>query len=98
MPYKLYYVYIITNNHHTVLYTGFTDDVERRPWEHKNKVYRGFSYRYNCHKLVYYEEFNDAETALHREKQLKRYRRSWKIKLIEEMNPDWRDLTEDFKV
>ncbi len=79
-----------------MLYTGYTDDVERRIFEHKNKVYDGFTKRYNVNKLVFYEEFKDMEPAKLREKQLKKYKRQWKENLINEMNPDWRDLYEDF--
>jgi len=96
MPYKSFYVYIITNQHHTVLYTGFTDDLERRIREHKNKVHKGFAARYNCHKLVYYEDFNNPDDALHRERQIKRYKRVWKINLIESMNKEWEDLYKRF--
>lgn len=95
---KLYYVYIITNARHTVLYTGFTNNIARRTLEHKEKLNKGFTYQYNCNKLVYYEEFNDREEALHREKQIKRYKREWKENLINSMNPEWRDLYKDFEV
>src|SRR5690606_36033646 len=87
-----YYVYIITNKNHTVLYTGFTDDLERRTFEHKEKLLSGFTSKYNCNKLVFYEGFQNMEEALHREKQLKRYKREWKHNLIKEMNPQWEDL------
>lgn len=95
---KKYYVYIISNHHHTVLYTGFTNDLGRRIEEHKQKVVKGFSYKYNCDKLLYFEEFTNKEEALHREKQIKRYRSLWKKNLINELNPDWRDLFDDFLV
>ena len=91
-----YFVYIMTNKSHTVLYTGFTDDLERRVYEHKNEVYKGFTSRYKCKKLIYYEEFGDIEEALHREKQLKRWRRSWKEELINKANLEWLDLYELF--
>ncbi len=91
-----YYVYILTNRHHTVLYTGFTNDVGRRVYEHKHKLRAKFTKKYNCDKLLYYEEFTSAEEALHREKQIKRYRRGWKKNLINSLNPEWRDLYEDF--
>lgn len=94
----MYYVYIISNQHHTVFYTGFTNDLGRRIEEHKLRVAKGFSYKYNCNKLLYYEEFTDKHEALHREKQLKRYRRQWKKNLINEKNPAWRDLFDNFKV
>ena len=93
-----YFVYIITNKNHKVLYAGFTDDLERRVYEHKNKIFKGFSAKYNIDKLVYYEEFSEKESALQREKQLKKYRRQWKENLINETNPDWNDLYLDFIV
>ena len=95
---KIYYVYILTNKNHTVLYTGFTDEVFRRTVEHKEKLLKGFTSKYNVNKLVYYEEHNDIEVAMHREKLIKRYKREWKINLINSMNPEWRDLFEDFVV
>jgi putative endonuclease len=93
---KIYYVYILSNKYHTVFYTGFTDDLGRRIEEHKLKVVKGFTAKYNCDKLLYYEEYNDMEEALNRERQLKRYKREWKKNLINSMNPDWRDLADDF--
>ncbi|MEM9833725.1 MAG: GIY-YIG nuclease family protein [Bacteroidota bacterium] len=91
-----FYVYILTNRHHTVFYTGFTDDLERRVYEHKHRLLEGFTKKYNCDKFVYYEEFITSEEALHREKQIKRYRRDWKKNLINSINPQWRDLYQDF--
>ena len=89
----------MTNKNNTVLYTGFTDDVYLRSHTHKQKVYpKSFTAKYNCNKLVYYEEYDTAKEALHREHQLKRYRRDWKEKLITDLNPEWRDLTDDFEV
>jgi len=67
-----------TPSPHTVFYTGFTDDLERRVYEHKHRLLKGFTKKYNCDKLVYHEEFTTAEEALHREKQIKRYRYDWK--------------------
>ena len=93
---KKYFVYIVTNKNQTVLYTGFTDDTERRIFEHKQKVYDGFTKKYNVNKLVYFEEFKEMESAKLREKQIKKYKRQWKENLINEMNPEWRDLYEDF--
>ncbi len=93
---KKYFVYMTTNKNQTVLYTGFTDNIERRIFEHKNKVYDGFTKKFNVSKLVYYEEFKDIESAKSREKQLKKYNRQWKENLINKMNPGWRDLYEDF--
>ena len=93
-----YFVYIITNKNNTVLYTGFTDDLERRIYEHRNKIYRGFSAKYNCYKLLHFEEFKEMKEAQYRERQLKKYRRQWKENLINEANPDWKDLYDDFLV
>lgn len=93
-----YFVYILSNKHHTVFYTGFTNDLGRRIEEHKQKVADGFTKKYNCNKLLYFEEFNNKEEALHREKQIKRYFRKWKVNLIESMNSEWRDLSEDFEI
>jgi len=88
-----YYVYILTNVN-TVLYTGITNNLEERVFSHKVKRNPGFTARYNCCVLVYYEEFHDPTTAIHREKQLKRYHREWKHNLINSMNPEWKDLSE----
>ena len=90
----IYYVYILTNKHHTVLYTGVTNNIERRVFEHKTKVNPGFTARYNCDRLVYFEEFQSIRIALHRERQLKKYRREWKENMISQMNPEWRDLSD----
>ncbi len=85
-----------TNKNQKVLYTGFTDDIEIRILEHKNKVYDGFTKKFNVSKLVYYGEFKDMKFAKLREKQLKKYNRLWKENLINEMDPEWRDFYEDF--
>lgn len=90
-----YYVYIMTNNYNTVLYTGVTNEMERRVWEHKSGVNKNsFTSKYNCNKLIYFEEFADINEAIHREKQLKKYRREWKENLINSFNPEWKDLAE----
>ena len=86
------YVYIITNRKCGTLYIGVTNDLVRRIYEHKNKIFKGFSCRYELDKLVYYEYFDDIESAILREKKLKKWRRIWKIKLIEKDNPEWNDL------
>ena len=91
---RTYFVYLLTNQHNTVLYTGVTSDLEQRVFEHKTKQYRGFTSKYNCDKLVYVEEFDAVEEAIKREKQLKKYRREWKENLIAEINPEWKDLSE----
>jgi putative endonuclease len=75
---------------------GFTDDLERRVYEHKHELLEGFTKRYNIHKLLYFEEYSSAEEAKHREKQLKKYSREWKENLINTINPMWKDLYDDF--
>ena len=87
--------YIITNEHMNVLYIGVTSDLPKRIWEHKEKLVEGFSKKYNLHKLVFFEAHLTMGDAILREKQLKKWKRDWKIRLIEEQNPDWRDLYED---
>lgn len=88
-----YYVYIMTNRSKT-LYTGVTNDLMRRVYEHKNKMIDGFTKKYNIINLVYYEETNDIQTAIAREKQIKGWLRRKKIALIESVNPKWNDLSE----
>jgi len=89
-----YYIYIITNKVNTVFYTGVTSDLEGRIWEHKQKVFKGFTSTYNCNKLVYFEEFQWIHDAIAREKQIKGGSRQKKIDLILSMNPAWNDLSE----
>ena len=92
---KRFYVYILTNKNNTVLYPGVTSDLEQRVYDHKTKLHpKSFTARYNIKKLIYFEEFSDAKTAIKREKQLKRYKREFKGNLIEKDNPEWRDLSE----
>jgi len=93
---KQYYVYILTNKTNKVLYIGVTNNLMRRMYEHKNKLVDGFTKKYNLTKLVHFESTNDIHSALVREKQLKNWHRDWKENLINEYNPDWRDLTEDW--
>ena len=88
-------VYIMANKRNGTLYTGVTIDLPGRVWQHKNSVVDGFTKKYNVHLLVYYEVHGDKEAALLRERQIKKWDRQWKIELIEEQNPDWRDLYED---
>jgi len=90
-----YFVYIMTNKSGT-LYTGVTNNLERRVFEHKNSLIEGFSKKYNINRLVYYEETNDILAAITREKQIKGWRRDKKIALIESINPEWNDLSEDW--
>ena len=92
---KQYFVYILTNKRHTVLYTGVTNDLKRRVYEHREKAIPGFTKKYNVHKLVYYEATESIETALQREKQIKGGSRQKKLDMIIGMNPLWRDLYED---
>ncbi|THD69272.1 GIY-YIG nuclease family protein [Robertkochia marina] len=87
-------VYILTNAHHTVLYVGVTSNLTRRIYQHKSKMYPGFTTRYNCSLLVYYETFLDMQMAIAREKQIKKRSRTYKINLIEADNPEWNDLSE----
>jgi putative endonuclease len=90
---RQYYVYIMTNKTNRVLYTGVTNDLKRRVYEHKEKLVEGFTKRYNVDKLVYYEVCEDIENAILREKQIKGWLRGKKIDLIESTNPEWRDLS-----
>ena len=92
----MYYVYIITNRKDGTLYTGFTDDIVRRIREHKNKSCRGFAQKYNLTKLVYFEEHEDSYSAFRKERQMKKWKRQWKINLIEKENPEWNDLAKDW--
>ena len=87
-----YFVYILTNSRHTVLYTGVTNDLLRRVSEHRNPAFEGFTHRYNVNHLVYYEEFGDSLSAIAREKHIKSGSRAKKIALIDAMNPEWREL------
>ena len=90
------YIYILTNENNTVLYTGVTNDLKRRIYEHKNKLNpKSFTARYNIHKLVYYETFTSIIEAIAREKQIKAGSRNKKNELINSVNKDWRDLYED---
>ena len=90
---KTYYVYIMTNQSRT-LYTGVTNDIKRRVYEHKASLAQGFARRYNIDTLVYVESFTDVYSAIEREKQIKRWRREKKLQLIARENPDWRDLSD----
>ena len=94
---KTYFVYILTNKKNGTLYIGFTDDLERRVGEHKRKEVEGFSKRYHLDKLVYYEQFDSNSQAFLRERRMKKWKRDWKIQLIESMNPEWKDLAWDWE-
>ena len=94
MPYKEYYVYILTNYSRTVLYTGITNDLERRVFEHKQKIDpKAFTTKYKVDLLVWFETHNDVNKAIRREKLIKKWRRIWKKDLINKENPDWEDLS-----
>lgn len=90
-----FYVYILTNDRDGTLYTGITNNLIRRVYEHKNGEIEGFTKKYETNKLVYFEETPDVQSAITREKRIKKWRRSWKIELIEKDNPQWRDLYYD---
>jgi len=92
---KQYYVYIMTNSSRT-LYTGITDNLVRRVYEHKNKLIKGFTQKYNITRLVYYEITSDVQAAIQREKQIKGWLRKKKIALIEAANPKWEDLSKEW--
>ncbi|WP_428057919.1 GIY-YIG nuclease family protein [Candidatus Avelusimicrobium fimicolum] len=87
-----YAVYILASNRNGTLYTGVTNNLLRRIWEHKNNVVEGFTKKYNVHLLVHYELFTDIRLALAREKEIKQWTRAWKTQLIEKDNPLWKDL------
>jgi putative endonuclease len=89
-----YYVYLLARKRDGTLYLGVTNALSRRVWEHKTKAIPGFSARYGVDRLVWYEAYDRIDEAIAREKALKKWRRAWKIKLIEDMNPEWRDLYE----
>ena len=87
------YVYFISNSNNDVLYLGVTNNLERRIWEHKNQINSGFSAKYQCFKLVYFEQSSSIRAAIEREKQLKNWKREWKNALIGKFNPQWADLS-----
>ena len=87
----------MTNYSQTSFYIGVTANLQKRVWEHKNKFVEGFTKKYNIDRLVYYELTDSVETAINREKHLKRWHRDWKINLIKEMNPEFKDLSTDWE-
>ena len=89
---RAYYVYILASRIGGTLYIGVTSDLVRRVYEHREKLVRGFTERYGLSRLVYFEQFGDVRAAILREKQMKRWRRAWKVRIIEEKNPNWDDL------
>lgn len=92
---KLYYIYILTSKKNGTLYIGITSDLIKRAYEHKKGVVGGFTKKYKVNKLVYYEETTDVKSAIEREKQLKKWKRQWKIELIEKHNSQWKNLYYD---
>ena len=93
---KTYYIYIFASKRNGTLYIGITNDLTRRIFEHKTGLINGFTKKYSVNKLVYFESTNDVNAAILREKRLKKWKRQWKIELIEKSNPDWKDLSANF--
>jgi putative endonuclease len=89
---KTYYIYLLTNKNNNVLYVGVTNNLVRRIYEHKNKLQKGFTEKYNIDQLIYYEQYDDIENAIIREKQIKGWTRKKKNELINQFNPKWEDL------
>ena len=89
-----YFTYILASKRNGTLYVGFTSDLARRIYEHKNDFVEGFTRKYGVHTLVYFEECDDREAAVLREKQIKEWKRRWKLEMIEKVNPEWEDLYE----
>jgi putative endonuclease len=92
---KSYYVYLLASGRYGTLYTGVTSDLIKRAWQHRETLAEGFTKRYDVKRLMWYEVHNDVNAAITREKQIKKWNRAWKIELIQEKNPQWRDLYED---
>jgi putative endonuclease len=92
---KQFFVYILASKRNGTLYTGVTSDLVKRIWQHKHKNTDSFTKKYDVTVLVYYEIYTDAESAITREKRIKKWRRAWKLKLIEEKNPHWKDLYDE---
>ena len=91
-----YYLYILSNKYNGTLYIGVTNDLERRMFEHKNKLVDGFTKKYGLDRLIYFETYQYINDAIKREKNMKKWKRQWKINLIEEENPTWKDLSKDW--
>jgi putative endonuclease len=92
---KQFYVYMVSNQHRNVLYTGVTSDLVARAYIHRNELVDGFTKRYKAHDLVWYEQHETAESAIVREKRIKKWRRAWKDELVSAMNPAWLDLYDE---
>jgi putative endonuclease len=95
---KPFYVYILASKRNGTLYTGVTSDLVQRVWQHRNNLVAGFTKKYDVKMLVYYEVHENNEAAIIREKRIKKWRRAWKLRLIEEKNPQWEDLYEDISL
>ena len=89
------FVYIMASRRNGTIYIGVTSDLRKRAWEHRTGVIGGFTRRYGCKLLVWFQTFDSLDSARHRELQMKEWRRAWKLEAIEQLNPDWRDLYED---
>ena len=92
---RKYFVYILANKRNGTLYIGVTSDILKRVYEHKSDIVEGFTKKYAVHMLVYFEQVENIQVAIEREKQLKKWNRSWKLKLIEKENPYWKDLYDE---
>jgi len=92
---KHYYVYILASKRNGTLYIGVTSNLIKRVWQHRNKIVSGFTAEYDVFMLVYFEEYENSNDAIAREKQLKKWNRKWKLELIENKNPEWKDLYEN---
>ncbi|HEX4535015.1 MAG TPA: GIY-YIG nuclease family protein [Rhizomicrobium sp.] len=93
---KTYYVYILASKRNGTLYIGMTNDIVRRVWEHREGLVEGFTKKHSVKRLVYFEMFEDVHAAIHRETRLKKYKREWKLNLIQEKNVEWRDLAAEW--
>lgn len=92
MAHKKFYIYILASKPNSTLYVGLTSNLQKRIFEHKNKLIEGFTSKYNVDHLVYYEVYDDFDNAVSKEKNMKAWKRAWKIELIQKSNPDWNDL------
>ena len=90
----MYFVYILASRRNGTLYVGVTNDLVKRVWQHRNDLVEGFTRRYGVHRLVWFESTPDISVAIKREKQIKKWRRAWKLEMIERQNPNWGDLYE----
>ena len=95
MSKKQTFIYIMASKKNGTIYVGVTNNLVTRAWQHKSDIIKGFSNRYKTHRLVYFEQHTDMQSAIKREKQIKKWNRQWKLKLIEKLNPTWKDLYTD---